>query len=80
LNPNDIMLISAVWMLFLGILPVQPQTTAPSASATYTTLFTVRGYRLKIRTTIRDPEPNINGAVTFVRTLLRGVLNGKLAG
>jgi hypothetical protein len=45
-------------------------------ASTYTTLFNIRGYRLKIRTTIRDPKPDTNGTMTFVRTLLRVVLRG----
>lgn len=44
---------------------------------TYTTLLNVRGYRLKIRTTIRDRKSDVEGTIAFVRALLRAVLKGK---
>jgi hypothetical protein len=53
---------------------------AGQPASTYTTLFNVRGYRLKIRTTIREHKPDIDGTITFVRTLLRAVLKGVQAG
>ena len=49
-------------------------------ASTYTTLFNIRGYRLKIRTTIREPKPDISGTMTFVRTLLRVVRGGGQTG
>lgn len=43
-------------------------------ASTHTTLFDLCGYRLKIRTTVREPKPDMDGAMTFVRTLLRVLL------
>ena len=44
---------------------------------TYTTLLNVRGYRLKIRTTIRDRKSDVEGTIAFVSALLHAVLKAK---
>ena len=43
-------------------------------AATYTTLLNVRGYRLKIRTTIYERKPDVDAVLALVRDLLRTML------